>query len=107
MVKFLHDSIHPPQMEINAPKTVRGCPPGGIRNNGHTCKPLMPMDETEAPMISNSTSFPESLVVGKSTVRFSHSAKKEIGVTLDMHVTVAVYVVNMVRTANFEQRRIC
>ena len=67
-------------------------------------------DSTEAliisaPRISNSIPLPDSLTVGNLTVRFSHSAKY-LGVTLDMHLTMTALVVNLIRTANFEQRRI-
>ncbi len=67
-------------------------------------------DKTEAliisaPRISNSIPLPDSLTVGNSTVRFSQSAKY-LGVTLDMHLTMTAHVVNLIRTANFELRRI-
>ena len=67
-------------------------------------------DKTEAliisaPRISNSIPLPDSLIVGNSTVRFSQSAKY-LGVTLDMHLTMSAHVVNLIRAANFELRRI-
>ena len=67
-------------------------------------------DETEtliisAPRISNSIPLPDSLTIGSSTVRFSESAKY-FGVTFDMHLTMTAHVVNLIRTANFELRRI-
>ena len=67
-------------------------------------------DKTEAmivyaPRISNSIPLPDSLTVGNSTVRFSQSAKY-LGVTLDMHLTMTAHIVNLIRTANFELRRI-
>ena len=58
-----------------------------------------------APRISNSIPLPDSLTVGNSTVCFSQSAKY-LGVTLDMHLTMTAHVVNLIRTANFELRRI-
>ena len=66
-------------------------------------------DKTEAPIkspprISNSVPLPDSLTAGNSTVRFSQSAKY-LGVTLDMHLTITVHVVNLIRTVNFELRR--
>ena len=67
-------------------------------------------DKTEALIISaqrisNSIPLPQSLTVRSSTVRFSQSAKY-LGVTLDMHLTMTAHVVNLIRTANFELRRI-
>ena len=67
-------------------------------------------DKTEAliisaPWISNSIPLLDSLTVGNSTVRFSQSAKY-LGVTLDMRLTMCANVVNRIRTANFELRRI-
>ena len=55
-------------------------------------------DKTEAliisaPMILNSIPLPDSLVVGNLTVRFSQSAKN-LGVTLDMHLTMAAHGLN-------------
>ena len=58
-----------------------------------------------APRISNSIRLPDSLTVGNSTVRFSQSAKY-LGVTLDMHLTMTAHVVDQIRTADFELRRI-
>ena len=39
----LHNSVHPPEMEINPPKTALGCPRGRamIIFNSHTCNPLI------------------------------------------------------------------
>ena len=67
-------------------------------------------DKTEAliisaPRISNSIPLPDSFTVGNSTVRFSQSAKY-LGVTLDMYLTMTAHVINLIRTANFELRRI-
>ena len=67
-------------------------------------------EKTEAlivsePRISNSIPLPDSLTVGTSTVRFSQSAKC-LGVTLDTHFTMIALVVDLIRTANFELRRI-
>ena len=58
-----------------------------------------------APRISNSIPLPDSLTVGKPTVRFSQSAKY-LRVTLDMHLTMIAHIVNLIRTANFELCRI-
>ena len=60
---------------------------------------------TPAPKISNSTSFLDSLVVGNSTVHFSQSAKN-LGVTFEMHLTLAAHVVNLIWSVNFEPCRI-
>ena len=67
-------------------------------------------DKTEAliipaPRISVSIPLPDSLTFGNSTVRFSQSAKY-LGVKLDMHLTMTAHVVNLIRIANFELRRI-
>ena len=37
---YVHNSIHPPEMEINPLKTVCGCPCDGVIKYGHTCNPL-------------------------------------------------------------------
>ena len=58
-----------------------------------------------APRISNTIPLPDSLTVGNSTARLSQSARY-LGVTLDMHLTMTAHVVNLIRTANFELRRI-
>lgn len=55
-----------------------------------------------APRISNPTSFPDSLVVGDLTFQSS----KNLGVTFNMHLTVAAHVVNLIRTNTFELRSI-
>ena len=60
---------------------------------------------TSAPRTWNSIPLPDSLTVGNSTAHFSRSAKY-LGVTLDMHLTMTAHVVNLIRTANFELRRI-
>ena len=67
-------------------------------------------DNTQAliipvPRILNSIPLPDSLTVENSTVRFSKSAKYP-EVTLDMHLTMTAHVVNLIRNANFELRRI-
>ena len=67
-------------------------------------------DSTEAliisaPRILNSIPLPDSLTVENSTVRFSQSAKC-LGVTLDTHLTIIAHVVNLIKIANFELRRI-
>ena len=50
-----------------------------------------------APRISNSTSFPDSLVVGNLTVHFYQSVK-----TFGVHLMCIWYVVNLIWTAIFE-----
>ena len=67
-------------------------------------------DKTEAIIVSSqrmSTSLPmpDSLTVGTSNVMFSQSVKTP-GVMLDTHLTIKKQVTNLVRTANFELRRI-
>ena len=47
----------------------------------------------------------DSLTVSTSNVMFSQSAKT-LGVILDTHLTMKNQVINLVRTANFEFRRI-
>ena len=49
--------------------------------------------------------MPDFLTVGSSNVVFSQSVKT-LGVTLDAHLTMKNQVINLVRTANFELRRI-
>ena len=67
-------------------------------------------DKTEAMIVSSqrmSTSLPmpDSPTVSTSNVRFSQSVKT-LSVALDMLLTMKNQVVNLVRTANFEPRRI-
>ena len=67
-------------------------------------------DKTEVMIVSSSrrsTSFniPNSLSIGNSSVSFSNSVKN-LGVTLDCHLTMQPHVLNVVRAANFELRRI-
>ena len=67
-------------------------------------------DKTEAMSVSSqimSTSLPMpgSLRVGTSNVMFSQSVKT-LGVMLDTHLALKNQVINLVRTANFELRRI-
>ena len=67
-------------------------------------------DKTEAmkissPRMSTSVSFPDSLVVGNATVPFSQSAKN-LGVFLDSDLSMHSQVMNIIRTVNYELRRI-
>lgn len=68
-------------------------------------------DKTEALIISalrisNSTSSTNSLVVGNLTVRSFFQSAKNLGVTFEMHLTLAAHVVNLIWSANFEPCRI-
>ena len=58
-----------------------------------------------AQRMPTSLPMPDSLTVGTSNVMFSQSVKT-LGVMLDMHLTLKNQVINLVRTANFELRRI-
>ena len=40
MIRSLHKSIHPPEMEIDPPKMACGCPCGRVVRTGYTCNPL-------------------------------------------------------------------
>ena len=67
-------------------------------------------DKTEAMIVfsqrmSMSLSVPDSLTVGTSNVMFSQSVST-LGVMLDTHLIVKNQVINLVRSANFELRRI-
>ena len=67
-------------------------------------------DKTEAmmihsPRLSLSVPLPDSLVVGDATVSFSKSAKN-LGVILDSNLTMHAHVANVIRSVNFELRRI-
>ena len=67
-------------------------------------------DKTEAMIVSSqrmsaSLPMPDSLTVSTSNVMFSQSVKT-LGVTLDTHVIMKNRVINLVRTAHFELRRI-
>ena len=38
IISSLHSSIHPPEIEVDPPKTACGCPFGGtVKKNSHTC----------------------------------------------------------------------
>ena len=67
-------------------------------------------DKTEAmiisaPRLSSSATLPDSLTVGNTQVPFSQSVKN-LGVTLDAHLTMTVQIANLIKAANFELRRI-
>ena len=67
-------------------------------------------DKTEVMIISSSRmstalSIPESFDIGNASVPFSDTVKN-LGVTLDCHLSLKTHVLNVVRTANFELRRI-
>ena len=67
-------------------------------------------DKTEtmiisSPRLSLSCPVPDSLVVGSTTVVFSRSARN-LGAVLDVNLTMHEHVVNLIRTVNFELRRI-
>ena len=67
-------------------------------------------DKTEVMIISSSRmstalSIPESVDIGNGSVPFSDTVKN-LGVTLDCHLSLKTHVLNLVRTANFELRRI-
>ena len=69
-------------------------------------------DKTEVMIISSSRmstalSIPDSFDIGNASVPFSDTVKnKNLGVTLDCHLSLKTHVLNLVRTANFELRRI-
>ena len=67
-------------------------------------------DKTEVMIISSSRMstallIPESFDIGNGSVPFSDTVKN-LGVTLDCHLSLKTHVLNLVRTANFEPRRI-
>ena len=69
-------------------------------------------DKTEVMIISCSRmstalSIPDSfdIFIGTASVPFSDTVKN-LGVTLDCHLSLKTHVLNIVRTANFELRRI-
>ena len=67
-------------------------------------------DKTEVMVIASSRmstalSIPESFDIGNASVPFSDTVKN-LGVTLDCHLSLKTHVLNVVRTANFELRRI-
>ena len=67
-------------------------------------------DKTEAMIVlsgrkSTSTPLPDSLSVGNASVSFASSVKN-LGVTLDCRLTMQPHVLNVVRAANLELRRI-
>ena len=67
-------------------------------------------NKTEVMIISSSRmstalSIPDSFYVGNASVPFSYTVKK-LGYTMDCHLSLKTHVLNVVRTANFELRRI-
>ena len=67
-------------------------------------------DKTEVMIIASSKmstalSIPESFDIGNASVPFSDTVKN-LGVTLDCHLSLKTHVLNVVRTANFELPRI-
>ena len=67
-------------------------------------------DKTEVMIISSSRmstalSIPDSFDICNASVPFSDTVKN-LGVTLDCHLSLKPHVINLVRTANFELRRI-
>jgi hypothetical protein len=58
-----------------------------------------------SPRMSASVQIPDSVVIGDSSVQFSNSVKN-LGVTLDSHLSMQSQVLNLVRSVNFELRRI-
>ena len=67
-------------------------------------------DKTEVMIISSSRmstalSIPDSFDIGNASVPFSDTVKN-LGVTLYCHLSLKTHVINLVRTANFELRRI-
>ena len=67
-------------------------------------------DKTEVMIISSSRmstalSIPDSFDIGNASVPFSDTVKN-LGVTLDCHLSLKTHVLNLVRIANFELRRI-
>ena len=55
--------------------------------------------------MSTALSIPESFDIGNGSVPFSDTVKN-LGVTLDCHLSLKTHVLNLVRTANFELRSI-
>ena len=67
-------------------------------------------DKTElmivsSPRMSNAVPFPESMSVGASTIQFSDKVRN-LGVTIDCHLSMSAQVTSVVRAANYELRRI-
>lgn len=65
-------------------------------------------DKTEALIISSprmKSPLPNSLTAGNFTIEFSTSAKN-LGVIIDRHLTMHSHIQNLIRTLNFELRRI-
>ena len=55
--------------------------------------------------MSTALSIPECFDIGNGSVQFSDTVKN-LGVTLDCHLSLKTHVLNLVHTANFELRRI-
>ena len=74
------------------------------------CNQKLNDDKTEVMIISSSRmstalSIPDYFDIGNASVPFSDTVKN-LGVTLDCHLSLKTHVLNLVRTANFELRRI-
>jgi hypothetical protein len=54
-----------------------------------------------SPRMSASVQVPDSVVIGDSSVQFSDSVKN-LGVTLDSHLSMQSQALNLVRAVNFE-----
>ena len=76
-----------------------------------TCNKLkLNDDKTEAliissPRLSVSEPLPDTMLVGDATITFSDKAKN-LGVVLDSHLTMQAHTAAVIRTVNFELRRI-
>jgi hypothetical protein len=58
-----------------------------------------------SPRISTSLQLPDSITIGNATVPYSDSVKN-LGVTLDSHLTMHAQILSIVRAVNYELRRI-
>lgn len=58
-----------------------------------------------SPRMSSSIQLPESITIDNATVPFSGTVKN-LGVTLDSHLTMHAQVLSIIRAVNFELRRI-
>ena len=58
-----------------------------------------------SPRMSFSIQLPESITIDNTTVPFSGTVKN-LGVTLDSHLTMHAQVLSVIRAVNFELRRI-
>ena len=73
MINGFHNSIHPPHMEINPPKTVCGCRCGVVVKTGHADSPLTLRKNRSHGQSSHTTEKPVTRTVLSSYGKTGHT----------------------------------